>query len=134
MAVCLLVLVFPNVSSDYKLTLIFSGLVALLTDPESLDRRGRIAFALLCLLLIPKSYFFVYGIGLTNLITPALLIAMSVCVLADRSAWRRGMRLLRFRFVWHVARLGNNTWLLRVLTSHRPAGFLMRDHKSMHLG
>lgn len=134
MAVCLLILVFPNVANDYKLTLIFSGVVALLMEPERLDRGGRIALTLLCLLLIPKSYFFAYGIGLTNLINPFLLIAMSLCVLADRSAWRRGMRLLRFRAIWHAALLGKDTWLLRALTSGRPAGFLRRDHKSMHLG
>lgn len=134
MAVCLLILVFPNVSNDYKLTLIFSGVVALLMEPERLDRGGRIALVLLCLLLIPKSYLFAYGIGLTNLINPLLLIAMSLCVLVDRPAWRRGLRLLRFRAIWHASALGSDTWLLRAMTSGRRAGFLRRDHRSMHLG
>ena len=134
MAVCLVALLFPNVASDYKLTLLLPGTLALLLDSDATDRRSQIAFLTLCLLMIPKSYYFAYGTGLTNIINPLLLIVLSKCVLADRAAWRRGLRLLRFRVVWHAAHLGDDSWLLRVITHGRPAPFLTKNHRSMDLG
>jgi hypothetical protein len=132
MAVCLLAILFPNVANDYKLTLLLPGLLVLLLDPDS-SRRGEVAFVLLCLLMVPKSYWFINSIGLSMIINPVLLIALSTCVLADRRAWRCGLRLLRFRVVWHAAKLGPDAWLRRAITLGRPAPFLSKNHDAMNL-
>ena len=134
MAVCLVAILFPNVANDYKLNLLLPGMLALLLDPDAADRRGRTAFVLLCVLMIPKSYYFIHGLGVTNIITPVLLIAMSYYVLMDRPAWRRGLRLLRFRIVWHSAQFGPDALLRRAITLGKPAPFLARNHWSMPLG
>jgi hypothetical protein len=132
MAVCLVAILFPNVANDYKLTLLLPGLLLLLLQPD-FSRRGKTAFVLLCLLMIPKSYWFISDIGLTMVMNPLLLIALAICVMADRRAWRRGLRLLRFRVVWHAAKLGPDSWLRRAITLGRPAPFLAKKHDAMNL-
>jgi hypothetical protein len=132
LAVCLVAILFPNLANDYKLTLLLPGLLLLLLEPDT-SARGKTAFVLLCLLMIPKSYWFIDDIGLTMIINPLLLISLSICVMADRRAWRRGLRLLRFRIVWHVANLDPDAWLRRAITLGRPTPFLAKDHKTMDL-
>ena len=90
MAVCLIVLLFPNVANDYKLCMLLPGVLALVLEQER-NRRGWIALMLVCLLMIPKSYYFFAGghIGVTNLINPVLLIALAAVVIVDGDAWRK---------------------------------------------
>jgi hypothetical protein len=132
MAVCLVAVLFPNVANDYKLMLLLPGLLLLLLQPD-VSGRGTTAFVLLCLLMIPKSYWFIDDIGLTIIINPLLLIALAICVMADRQAWRRGLRSFRFRIVWHVARMAPDAWLRRAVTLGRPTPFLAKEHKTMNL-
>lgn len=89
MAICLVVLLFPNVANDYKLCMLLPGVLALVLE-EDRSGRGWIALALACLLMVPKSYYFFAGghIGVTNLINPVLLLALAVVVIADGEAWR----------------------------------------------
>ena len=90
MAICLVVLLFPNVANDYKLCMLLPGVLALVLE-EDRSPRGWIALALACLLMVPKSYYFFAGghIGVTNLINPVLLLVLAVVVIADGEAWRR---------------------------------------------
>jgi hypothetical protein len=89
MAICLVALLFPNVANDYKLCILLPGVLALVIE-EDRRQRGRLALLFVCMLMIPKSYFFFPGpIGITNILNPMLLVALAVCVFADRDAWRR---------------------------------------------
>jgi Glycosyltransferase family 87 len=89
MAICLVAMLFPNVANDYKLCILLPGVLALVIE-EDRSRRGLLALLLVCMLMIPKSYYFFAGpIGITNFVNPTLLVALAVCVLADRDAWRR---------------------------------------------
>lgn len=93
MAICLVALVFPNVANDYKLCILFPGILSLILERD-VGVRSRAALALSCLLMIPKSYFFIGGLGITNLINPILLVLLSVVVLADLNAWRDGLKFI----------------------------------------
>ena len=59
-AICLIILIYPNISVDYKLCNLFAGLYLLLIEIKY-SRCEKICFALFCLLLIPKSYYFIHG-------------------------------------------------------------------------
>lgn len=103
-AVCLVAILFPNVANDYKLCGLFPGMLLLLVSGVS-GRRKRISLVLFGLLMIPKSYFF-FGIhSLSMFVNPMLLAGLAWQAIADRTAWRRGLRLLRFRLPWYVAAL-----------------------------
>jgi len=96
-AICLIALMFPNVSNDYKLCFLFPGLYLFLMESE-ISRSNKVSFALFCLLMIPKSYFFIHGKPISMLINPLLLIALAYQVMGDRQSWRQGIRLLKSRF------------------------------------
>lgn len=102
MATCLIAVLFPSVANDYKLCCLIPGVLALLMSRVS-GRREVIAFWLLILIMIPKSYWFIRGHPISMFINPLLLIGIAYQVLADHVAWRRSLRMLPFRLRWYVA-------------------------------
>ena len=99
----LIAIIFPNVANDYKLTLLLPGLFALLLAQDSENYSGRSALLLLLLLLIPKSYFYMDGIGITNILNPMLLLTLSAVIWSDGSAWIRAYQNKR-RCIGRVAK------------------------------
>ena len=94
--ICLIALIFPNVANDYKLCFLFPGLYLLLTE-NKFSRSEKNSFALLCILMIPKSYIFIQGKPISMLINPMLLIALAYQVMGDRQSWLKGIQLLKSR-------------------------------------
>ena len=91
-AVSLVALLFPNVANDYKLCILFPGLMLLLlTDRHT--RREQISLSLFALLMIPKSYYFFNGRPASMFINPLLLMALAWQVMGERDAWRVAWQL-----------------------------------------
>ena len=86
LAICLTCILFPAVANDYKLNLLFPALYLLIADHDS-SKSNKIIFMLLCLLLIPKSYFFIDGRSISMLINPILLMILAVKTLYHPEAW-----------------------------------------------
>lgn len=101
-AICLIALIFPNVSNDYKLCFLFPGLYLFLMESEH-SRSDKISFALFCLLMVPKSYLFIHGKPVSMFINPLLLIALAYQVMGDRQSWRQGIELLKSRVLYYVS-------------------------------
>lgn len=95
-ALCLVAIIFPNVANDYKLCFLFPGLYLLLMEKE-FSRSERISFVLFCLLMVPKSYFFVHGKPISMFINPLLLVALACQVMGNRQSWRLGIQVLKSR-------------------------------------
>lgn len=74
--ICLVTVLFPNVANDYKLTMLLPGLLLLVTQPNAVTKYLGITI-MLCLLMIPKSYFFFKGFGISNIINPLLLLCLT---------------------------------------------------------
>jgi 3-hydroxymyristoyl/3-hydroxydecanoyl-(acyl carrier protein) dehydratase len=108
------------------------GLLLLLMSPR-IARREVISLGIFALLMIPKSYWFFRGHPLSMFVNPVLLVTLAWQVLADRQAWRRAWRILRFRAMWYVAGLPV-AWVCGT-GFHRgcPASFLSREHWSLRL-
>lgn len=98
MATCLVAILFPNVANDYKLSLLLPGLFALLFSRpgvEAGDRlRQKAALFVVCLLLVPKSYFFINGLGVANIVNATLLSGLTAIVGFDCRRWRILLRRL----------------------------------------
>ena len=86
LAICLTCILFPAVANDYKLNLLFPALYLLIADSDS-SKPNKIIFMLLCLLLIPKSYFFIDDRSISMLINPILLMILAVKTLYHPEAW-----------------------------------------------
>lgn len=86
LAICLTCILFPAVANDYKLNLLFPALYLLIADNDS-SKPNKIIFLVLCVLLIPKSYFFIDGRSISMLINPILLMILAVKTLYHPSAW-----------------------------------------------
>lgn len=130
-AVCLVAILFPNVAADYKLCCLLPGLLLLLVSART-SRRETAAFGIFCLLMLPKSFYFIEGRSISMLINPVLLLSLAWQVMVDRSAWRRAFRLLPFRVAWYCAAMPGAVGAVW-FTSGRRARFLSRDHPSFDL-
>ncbi|GLU31369.1 glycosyltransferase family 87 protein [Trinickia caryophylli] len=101
MATCLVAILFPNVANDYKLSLLLPGLFALLfsqAEDGAGDRlRQKAALFVVCLLLVPKSYFFINGLSVNNLLNATLLSGLIAIVAFDCRRWRTVLRRLSGR-------------------------------------
>ena len=97
-AICLIAILFPNVSNDYKLCLLFPGLFLLLLENINF-REDRTTFFIFCLLLIPKSYFFIDEKPISMIINPLLLLALAYRIMDDSSSWRQGIQTLKSRLI-----------------------------------
>jgi hypothetical protein len=91
---CLVALIFPNVSNDYKLCFLFPGLYLFLIESES-SASEKVTFAIFCLLMVPKSYFFLHGKPISMIINPLLIIALAYQVLEGRQSWQQGISVLK---------------------------------------
>ena len=93
-AISLVILMFPNVANDYKLCILFPAVLSLLAKDDYFDRTDKIAFVIFGLLLIPKSYIFIKGYHLSNIVNPLLIILLSSITFLNPFRWR-GMRSKR---------------------------------------
>jgi hypothetical protein len=92
-------ILYPHVAQDYKLILMLPVAYTLLADaqvPEADANKSRTtALALVALLLVPKSYLFFYGIGITMILNPILLVALWWVAVRDFAAWKDGLQNFR---------------------------------------
>jgi len=93
-ALCLIALIFPNVSNDYKLCFLFPGLYLFLTESEGLKSEKGI-FTLFCLLMVPKSYLFIAGKPISMIINPILIICLAYKVMKGKEIWKQGMQRIK---------------------------------------
>lgn len=78
LALALVMLVFPNVTNDYKLTLLVPVVLAWLSSAEDLGWRDRLFGACAALLLVPKHYgVLVYDASVSCLVSPLLLAGLT---------------------------------------------------------
>lgn len=80
MIICLVAIMFPNVANDYKLTVLLPGLFAILFTADQ-DRDGvtpSVMLLLIGLLMIPKSYFFINGLSINNIINALVLATLAI--------------------------------------------------------
>jgi len=85
-AVSLIILIFPNVTNDYKLCILIPGLFLLLIENINFSAE-RVVFFLIMLLMIPKSYFFIDGKSISMLINPLLITLLTIIILNDPKNW-----------------------------------------------
>jgi hypothetical protein len=90
-SVSLIILLFPNVANDYKLCILFAAVITILASNHLYQKTEKIAFVIIGLLLIPKSYILINGHNFSNIINPMLLISLSCITFLNPSQWR-GLR------------------------------------------
>lgn len=101
-AICLLVLVFPDVANDYKLLMLLPGVLCLVDEPGE-ARNARSVLVLTALLLTPKHYvFLIHDISISCVINPILVLLLLWRVLADRPAWRASVILAPRQLRWYL--------------------------------
>jgi hypothetical protein len=101
-ALCLIALLFPNVSNDYKLCFLFPGLYLFLTDSENSESE-KVTFALFCLLMVPKSYLFIAGKPISMIINPLLIMALAYKVMEGRQSWKQAIQMVKCRLLFLVS-------------------------------
>jgi len=101
-AICLLVLVFPDVANDYKLLMLLPGVLCLVDDAGD-GRHARRVLVLTALLLIPKHYLFLHNdISISCVINPVLVWLLLWQVLGDGTAWKASFSLAPARLRWYL--------------------------------
>ena len=90
----LIMILFPNVANDYKMTVLIPGAIALLATAKAGDRNAMTCLFILCLIFVPKSYVFITGVGLSNILHPILLIALAVFALIPKTRLPLPARIL----------------------------------------
>ncbi len=81
-------ILYPHVAGDYKLLMLLPAILTLLATPAP-DKAQRRAFWIFAALMIPKSYLFIYGRGITMLVNPMLLVALWGVAMWDPGAWKK---------------------------------------------
>jgi hypothetical protein len=89
LVVCMIIMLFPNVANDYKLTMLLPGLFLLLNQSKK-EERHLFILTLICLLMIPKSYFFYQNIGITNILNPIILLIIAIALPLQRRHRKHG--------------------------------------------
>ena len=101
-AICLLVLVFPDVANDYKLLMLLPGVLCLVDDAGD-SRHARRVIVLTALLLIPKHYLFLdQEVSVSCVVNPVLMLLLLWQVLGDGAAWRASFSLAPARLRWYL--------------------------------
>lgn len=101
-AVCLTALLFPDEAADYKLMVLLPCLLLLMVD-DGYSWRERVSTVCFAGLFIPKHYLFnKTGVSISGPISAALLLLLSVTVLADRRAWAAAIRESPARCAWYL--------------------------------
>ena len=90
-------ILYPHVAQDYKLILMLPVAFTILADTTPSSSRST-ALWLVLLLLVPKSYLFFYGIGITMILNPILLIALWWVAIRDFAAWKQGVATFKAIF------------------------------------
>jgi hypothetical protein len=82
--ICLVAIMFPNVANDYKLTVLLPCLFAILftADQQKESTTSTAMLLLIALLMIPKSYFFINGLSVNNVINALLLVTLAILALS----------------------------------------------------
>ncbi len=101
-ALCLIALLFPNVSNDYKLCFLFPGLYLFLTESEN-SKSQKVTFALFCLLMVPKSYLFIAGKPISMIINPFLIMGLAYKVMEGRQSWKQAIQMVKCRLLFMVS-------------------------------
>ena len=131
MSVCLLTILFPDVANDYKLCLLIPGILTLIFDQKAKTRKESISIVLLGLLMIPKSYIYIYDRPISMLINPSLLVLLSIFVLSDIKAWRQSLKLLKYTLLWHISSWLGGEAILASIAKKKPAIFFRKRHWSL---
>lgn len=82
------IILFPQVSADYKLVHVYLPLFAFLNQCkkhsiEDIKENTLLYCKLFAFLLIPKQYFFIKGVSLSVIINPIILIIMMVLIIRE---------------------------------------------------
>ena len=96
--ICLIAILFPNVANDYKLCMLFPGLYVFLLDGTNIYEE-KTSFLIFCLLMIPKSYFFIDGKPISMVLNPLLLIFLAYQVMGNCSSWGQSIRVIRAKLI-----------------------------------
>jgi len=97
LAICLLTILFPNVANDYKLNMLLPAMYFLVFHDMNKSESRKI-FLAVCLLMVPKSYFFVSGRSISMLINPIILGYLSFLILSQQSVKLQFKNYLNFIF------------------------------------
>jgi hypothetical protein len=97
-ALCLIALLFPNVSNDYKLCFLFPGLYLFIIESEN-SKSEKVTFALFCLLMVPKSYLFIAGKPISMIINPFLIMGLAYKVMEGRQSWKKAIQMVKCRLL-----------------------------------
>ena len=108
LAVALVTILYPNLAGDYKLLILLPAIFTLLADAED-SKAWRRAFWLLALLMIPKAYLYFYGLSISMLIHPALLLCLWFTAVWDLPAWRAGLTGFSSRLRWYALQPNTDT-------------------------
>lgn len=101
-AVCLLVLVVPDVANDYKLLMLLPAVLCLIDEAGEASQARRV-LVLTALLVIPKHYvFLIHDISISCVVNPVLVLLLLWHVLADLPAWRAAFALAPARLRWYL--------------------------------
>lgn len=101
-ALCLIALLFPNVSNDYKLCFLFPGLYLFLIESEN-STSEKVTFALFCLLMVPKSYLFIAGKPISMIINPLLITGLAYKVMEGGQNWKQAIQMVKCRLLFNVS-------------------------------
>ncbi len=101
-ALCLIALIFPNVSNDYKLCFLFPGLYLFLIESEN-STSEKVTFALFCLLMVPKSYLFIAGKPISMIINPLLITGLAYKVMEGGQNWKQAIQMVKCRLLFLVS-------------------------------
>ena len=81
-------ILFPIVANDYKLIMLLPAALGILADNVPDAWRSR-AFWLVAFLLIPKSYIYLYGMSISMLVNPILLISLWWVAISSSEPWKQ---------------------------------------------
>lgn len=88
--VCIVAILFPNIANDYKLCILIPGVLALLFSSD-FSKTANIALIMLALLLIPKRFFLISGMSISNLINPLIIFLLWLILICDFKFWYNTM-------------------------------------------
>lgn len=98
MTACLIILIFPNVSNDYKLLSLLPGALLLLSAAAN-GEREKLALFCLCLLMVPKQYVYFNGLTISVYLTPVIILVLTLTTIYDKKAWMRLLQKLSRRSI-----------------------------------
>jgi hypothetical protein len=101
--ITIVAVLFPVVANDYKLIILLPAAMAIVAVQDASPARAK-AFWLLAFLLIPKSYLYFHGMGISNIVNPALLLGLFWVSISGIEAWQRGLKDFKARLAWYFSK------------------------------